>query len=91
MYRFISLNKIDEISNVEDAVLLALAADEFLLEPLKTFCAFEIERMVTVETVWPTLNAINHVSRVAEGCIWVSFSFIFNKNWPFFLKIPGIH
>jgi len=90
-FRFISLNKIDEISNLEDAVLLAIAADEFLLEPLQTFCALEIERMVTVENVWSTLNAICHIPKVAASCIHVSLIclwhyFNFIKNSRIYLK-----
>jgi len=53
---------------VEDAVLLALAADEFLLEPLQTFCALEIERMVTAENVWPTLNSTYRIPKLAAAC-----------------------
>jgi len=71
------VNKVEKLSNLEDAVSLALAADEFLLEPLQTFCGSEIERMVTVETVWQTLNSINHIPKVAEGCVQVSFKIKF--------------
>jgi len=59
------------MSCLEDAVLLARAADEFLLEPLQKFCALEIERMVTVENVWPTLNSISHIPKVAVACFKV--------------------
>jgi len=72
LYRLISLNKFEPISNVEDAVLLGLAADEFLMEPLQTFCALEIERMVTVKNVWQTLNSICLVPKLAEGCFKVT-------------------
>jgi len=62
------VHHLDEISNVEDAVLLALAADEILLEPLRTIASLEIEKMVTVENVWPTLNSTCLVLQVASAC-----------------------
>jgi len=59
---------LEEISKLEDAVLLGLAADEFLMGSLRTFCASEIERMVTVKTVWQTLNSTCFVPKLAAAC-----------------------
>jgi len=59
------VHHLEEISNVEDAVLLALAADEILLEPLMTIACLE---MVAVENVWPTLNSTYLVPKVAAAC-----------------------
>jgi len=66
--RFISVHCLEEISNLKDTILLGLAADEFLMEPLKNFCASEIERMVTVETVWQTLNSTCLAPKLAAAC-----------------------
>jgi len=77
IFRFVSVHNLEELSKLEDAVLLGLAADEFLLEPLQTFCALEIERMVTVENVWQTLNSVCLIPKVAEGCIEVNMSLQF--------------
>jgi len=59
---------VDKISTVEDAVSLALAANEYLLEPLKTYCALKIEKMVTVNNVWLTLNSTCLIPKVAAAC-----------------------
>jgi len=67
-YRFVSVHNLDKTSSVEDAVLLALAAEEFLLEPLQIFCRSEIERMLTEENMWPTLNSIIHIPKIASAC-----------------------
>jgi len=60
---------------VEDAVALGLAADEFLLVPLKRFCASEIKRLVTVDTVWSTLNSIVRIPDLPDACSEVNFLF----------------
>jgi len=76
------VNKVEKISNLEDAVSLALAANKFLIEPLQTFCRSEIERMVTVENVWQTLNSIIYFPKIASFCSKViiePFDKIFNK------------
>jgi len=70
------VSKLDKISALEDAVSLSFAADEYLLEPLKTFCAAEIERLVTVENVWPTLNFICLIPKVAAACSKVHSVFL---------------
>jgi len=59
---------VEEDLSLEDAISLALAADEFLLMPLKGFCASEIKRLVTVETVWSTLNSIVRIQVLPEAC-----------------------
>jgi len=82
--RFISVHHLDEISNVEDAVLLALAAEEFLLEPLKTFSCLEIERMVTVENVWRTLNSTCLIPKLAATCSKVKYIFYKDKQKLYF-------
>jgi len=64
----VSLQTVEEVSSVEDAAALALAADEFLLAPIKDFCASEIERLVTVETVWSTLNSIVRIQDLPNAC-----------------------
>jgi len=53
---------------LEDAVALGLAADEFLLDILKSFCASEIKRLVTMETVWRTLNLIVRIPDLPDAC-----------------------
>jgi len=63
----------EEDLTLEDAVALALAADEFLLAPLKGFCASEIKRLVTVETVWNTLNLIVRIEDLPDACAEVNF------------------
>lgn len=56
------------ISKIEDAVDLALVADEYLIEPLKCMCALLIEKLVKVENVWCTLNAVSHHPELAKKC-----------------------
>jgi hypothetical protein len=56
------------IRKIEDAVALALAADEFLIEPLKNMCALYIEKLVKVDQVWNVLNAISHRPELSEKC-----------------------
>jgi hypothetical protein len=52
----------------DDTIDLTLAADEFLLEPLKKFCIKEIEELLSVKNVWTTLNRLHHIPDVAEAC-----------------------
>jgi len=59
---------VDKITNLEDFVSMALAADEFLLEPLMNYCVSEIRKLVTVENVWQTLNATCLVPKIAAAC-----------------------
>jgi len=47
---------------------VALAADHFLLEPLRELCCSKIKNMVTAENVWPILNATCHVPKLAATC-----------------------
>jgi len=61
----------EEELTLEDAIALGLAADEFLLAPLKGFCTSEIKRLVTVETVWTTLNSIVRIPDLPEACTQV--------------------
>jgi len=58
---------------VEDAAALGLAAEEFMLKPIKSFCASEIKRMVTVENVWSTLNTTILHPTLADSCTEVKF------------------
>jgi len=71
----VSVQTVDDLS-LEDAVALALAADEFLLNLLKDFCASEINRLVTVETVWTTLNSIVRIPDLPEACSQVKMVII---------------
>jgi len=73
--RFISLLDLEGTSKLEDFVLLALAADEFLMEPLRDLCRFEIEKLVTVKNVWLTLNSICLVPKIAAACTKVIILF----------------
>jgi hypothetical protein len=66
--RYISTCSISRKLNLEDAVFLALAAEEYLIAPLKKFCITQIDSMVTVDTVWSTLNATCHIASVAAAC-----------------------
>jgi len=79
----VSVQIVEEVSTVEDAVALGLAADEFLLVPLKAFCASEIKRLVTVETVWNTLNSIVRIPDLPDACTEVK-TFIFLTGCYFF-------
>jgi len=63
---------VEEDLTLEDAVALALAADEFLLVSLKAFCVSEIKRLVTVETVWNTLNSIVRIQDLPDACMEVT-------------------
>jgi len=69
----VSVTALEQVSTLEDAVALGLAADEFLLDALKVFCVSEIKRLVTVETVWNTLNSIVLVPDLPEACSQVKF------------------
>jgi len=71
----VSLQTVEEVSSVEDAVALAVAADEFRLTQIKDFCASEIERLVTVETVWSTLNSIVRIQDLPDACSQVNLIF----------------
>jgi len=64
----VSVQTVEEDLTLEDAVSLGLAADEFLLVPLKRFCASEIKRLVTLEAVWKTLNSIVRIHVLPEAC-----------------------
>jgi len=59
---------LEEIQKMEDAVLLVIAADHFLLENLADWCCLEIERLLTVENVWQTLNLTCCIQKVADVC-----------------------
>jgi hypothetical protein len=61
------------ISRIEDAVALALAADEYLIEPLKSMCALLIEKLVKVDHVWNVLNAVSHSPDLSEKCKKVKY------------------
>jgi len=80
------VHHLDEITNVEDAVLLALAADEILLEPLRTIACLKIEKMVTVENVWHTFNSTYLVPKVAAACTKVLNIGYFNLVFKLFLQ-----
>jgi len=73
-FRFVSVQSLEDVSTVEDAVALSLAADEFLLAPIKEFGASEIKRLVTVENVWTTLNSIVLIDDLPDACIQVSLA-----------------
>jgi len=62
------VQEVEDVSVLEDAVALGLAADEYLMNPLKSFCASEIKRLVTVETVWKTLNSVIRIPGLPEAC-----------------------
>jgi len=62
------VQSLEKIPKLEDAISTALAADEYLLEALRGLCCLEIERMVTVENVWHTLNSTCLVPKVASAC-----------------------
>jgi len=75
--RYISVHHLEEMSEVEDVVELALAADEFLLETLTDVACLMLERMVTVENVWHILNATCcYIPKIAAVCSKVIY-FIF--------------
>jgi len=59
---------VEEDLPLDDVIVLGLTADEFLLVPLKRFCASEIKKLVTVETVWNTLNSVVYVAGLSEAC-----------------------
>jgi len=67
------------MSTLEDAVALGLAADEFLLNPLKSFCASEIKRLVAVETVWKTLNSVIRIPDLPDACSEVNKIIVHSK------------
>jgi len=69
----VSIQTVEEDLTLKDAVALALAADEFLLNLLKSFCASEIKRLVTVETVWTTLNSIVRIQDLPDACFEVNY------------------
>lgn len=56
------------IRRIEDAVALALVADEYLIEPLKSMCALLIQKLVKVDHVWDVLNAVSHRPELSEKC-----------------------
>jgi len=62
------LNLLVEQLNLDDAVDLALAADEFLVLSLREHCVGIIQNLVAAETVWSTLNATHHVPSIALAC-----------------------
>jgi len=55
---------LEAIPDLEDVVLLVLAADEFLLDPLVKLCCLEIESRLTTGNVWPILNKTLHIPQV---------------------------
>jgi len=69
----VAVQTLGEDLTLVDAVALALAADEFLLVPLKNFCASEIKRMVSLETVWYTLNLVVRIPDLPDACAEVRF------------------
>jgi len=63
----------EENAELEDYVSLALAADHFLMEPLRKLCCSKIEKMVTVKNVWRTLNSACFAPKVSVACSKVIF------------------
>jgi len=76
---------LEEMKTVEDAVALGLAADEFLLESLRSFCASEIKRLVTVENVWSTLNSAVLIPALADACSEVNYSNLISHSYIYFI------
>jgi len=66
--RFVSVFELDEELPLKDTVLLALAADEYLMEPLRNWCCFRIYMMVKLENVWQTLNSTCLVPKMGAMC-----------------------
>jgi len=58
---------------LEDAICLALAADHFFLDLLKGHAATEVKRLVTVETVWTTLETVILCPELATSVCEVIF------------------
>ncbi|XP_065339643.1 uncharacterized protein LOC135939251 [Cloeon dipterum] len=55
--------------DLEDAIQLARAADEYLIDDLATLCSKIVEGMLTVDKVWKVANENHTVKCVANGCI----------------------
>jgi len=68
LFRFISVFECEENAELEDYASLALAADHFLMEPLRELCCSKIEELVTAENVWPTLNSTCFAPKVSAAC-----------------------
>jgi len=66
---------LEEMPRLKDVVLLALAADEFLMEPLRDLLCSKIEKRVAVENVWHVLNATCLVPKLAATCTKVIIYF----------------
>jgi len=58
---------------VEDVVALMLLAERFKVDPLKKYLAPILEKLVSVETVWPTLKAAIDLPDLAAACKKVLF------------------
>jgi len=70
------VHHLEEMWKLIDVVELALAADEFLLEPLTDASCFMLEKLVKVENVWPILNFTCHIPKIAAVCSKVIYLFL---------------
>jgi hypothetical protein len=52
---------------------LAVAADQFLVDTLTTYCSSELRKKLTTDDVWPVLDRVLKVGlgEVAKSCITV--------------------
>jgi len=82
---------VDEDLSLEDIVALALAADEFLLLPLKRFCVSEIKRLLTVDNVWNTLNLMVQIPDLADVCAEVKATKFYNIENRFVFTEPFLY
>jgi hypothetical protein len=67
IFRFITVFSLEKIETLEDAIELALAADEYLLQPLREICAKLIEEMMNMENIWNTLQQLNMIPDLAKA------------------------
>jgi len=74
VFRFIHTGIFSRGLSFKEAVYLALAADFLLVIPLKNFCTDQIHKLVTIDTVWATLNGTCHIPSIAVACVQVIFN-----------------
>jgi hypothetical protein len=58
---------LEKIETLEDAIALAQAADEYLLQPLSATCAKHIEKMLNMENIWNILQQLNKIPNLAKA------------------------
>ncbi|CAB3361068.1 Hypothetical predicted protein [Cloeon dipterum] len=69
LIEFVHFNSLSTpLTDLNEAVQLAKAADEYLIEELGDFCSKQIYELLTVETIWTTLSTNFRIRFISSSC-----------------------